>query len=402
MQNEKCGRKNPDQFGFVGEKMSSYRMVALGTLIHQAKNIRCGSGEYPVLSMTMRDGLVFQDEKFKKVIASADRSDYKVVHRNQLVIGFPIDEGVLATQRIVDAGIVSPAYGIWDIDQKKILPEFLEYVLRCKRALSYYKAKLRGSTARRRSLPTQTLLEFDIPLPDIQEQELILEVLRKVKKIIANRTEERESLNTLTKARFVEMFGSIHESTEYPYVAVKDLTDVISGGTPSRDKSEYWEDGTIPWVKTTELQNNIIVNVDEYITEAGLNGSSAKLVPVGTVLIAMYGQGKTRGMTAYLNIEACTNQACACILPSDRIDSMFMWKFFELSYEKLRSLAQGAGQPNLNGNMIKNFQVLVPPIELQREYVDFIRQTDKSKVAVRRALDEAQLLFDSLMQQYFG
>ena len=382
--------------------MSSYRMVALGTLIHQAKNIRCGSGEYPVLSMTMRDGLVFQDEKFKKVIASADRSDYKVVHRNQLVIGFPIDEGVLATQRIVDAGIVSPAYGIWDIDQKKILPEFLEYVLRCKRALSYYKAKLRGSTARRRSLPTQTLLEFDIPLPDIQEQELILEVLRKVKKIIANRTEERESLNTLTKARFVEMFGSIHESTEYPYVAVKDLTDVISGGTPSRDKSEYWEDGTIPWVKTTELQNNIIVNVDEYITEAGLNGSSAKLVPVGTVLIAMYGQGKTRGMTAYLNIEACTNQACACILPSDRIDSMFMWKFFELSYEKLRSLAQGAGQPNLNGNMIKNFQVLVPPIELQREYVDFIRQTDKSKVAVRRALDEAQLLFDSLMQQYFG
>ena len=377
-------------------------MVALGTLIHQAKNIRCGSGEYPVLSMTMRDGLVFQDEKFKKVIASADRSDYKVVHRNQLVIGFPIDEGVLATQRIVDAGIVSPAYGIWNIDQKKILPEFLEYVLRCKRALSYYKAKLRGSTARRRSLPTQTLLEFDIPLPDIQEQELILEVLRKVKKIIANRTEERESLNTLTKARFVEMFGSIHESTEYPYVAVKDLTDVISGGTPSRDKSEYWEDGTIPWVKTTELQNNIIVNVDEYITEAGLNGSSAKLVPVGTVLIAMYGQGKTRGMTAYLNIEACTNQACACILPSDRIDSMFMWKFFELSYEKLRSLAQGAGQPNLNGNMIKNFQVLVPPIELQREYVDFIRQTDKSKVAVQKALDETQLLFDSLMQQYFG
>ena len=209
-------------------------------------------------------------------------------------------------------------------------------------------------------------------------------------------------LNNLIKARFVEMFGSIHESTKYPYVAVKDLTNVISGGTPSRDKSEYWEDGTIPWIKTTELQNNIIVNVDEYITEAGLNGSSAKMVPVGTVLVALYGQGKTRGMTAYLNIEACTNQACACILPSDKIDSMFMWKFFEFSYEKLRSLAQGAGQPNLNGNMIKNFQVLVPPIELQKEYVDFVRQIDKSKATVQKALDETQLLFDSLMQQYFG
>lgn len=219
---------------------------------------------------------------------------------------------------------------------------------------------------------------FDIP--SLKEQDSIITILDKVCNVIEMRKRELGSLDELIKARFVEMFGSIHESTEYPYVAVKDLTDVISGGTPSRDKSEYWEDGTIPWVKTTELKNNIIVNVDEYITEAGLNGSSAKMVPVGTVLVAMYGQGKTRGMTAYLNIEACTNQACACILPSDRIDSMFMWKFFELSYEKLRSLAQGAGQPNLNGNMIKNFQVLVPPIELQKEYVDFVHQTDKSKV----------------------
>lgn len=246
------------------------------------------------------------------------------------------------------------------------------------------------------------LTDAMIELPSINEQKFIVDILEKAKKILDKRNKEISALGNLIKARFVEMFGSIHKSTEYPYVAVKDLTDVISGGTPSRDKAEYWEDGTIPWVKTTELQNNIIVNVDEYITEAGLNGSSAKLVPVGTVLVAMYGQGKTRGMTAYLNIEACTNQACACILPSDKIDSMFMWKFFELSYEKIRSLAQGAGQPNLNGNMIKSFQVLVPPIELQKEYVDFVHQVDKSKVVVQKALDETQILFNSLMQQYFG
>ena len=138
------------------------------------------------------------------------------------------------------------------------------------------------------------------------------------------------------------------------------------------------------------------------MTEEGLVNSSAKLVPAGTILVAMYGQGKTRGMTAYLDIEASTNQACACILPSDKIDSMFMWKYFELSYDKLRSLAQGAGQPNLNGNMIKNFKVLVPPIEMQKSYVNFVNQVDKSKVKVQKALDETQKLFDSLMQQYFG
>ena len=269
-------------------------------------------------------------------------------------------------------------------------------------SLMFYKVDGMVNGATRQKLTQAAMRKMQIPLRSMDKQKYIVDVLNHIIKLKERRQQELQLLDDLIKARFVEMFGSIHKSTEYPYVAVKDLTDVISGGTPSRDKAEYWEDGTIPWVKTTELQNNIIVNVDEYITEAGLNGSSAKLVPVGTVLVAMYGQGKTRGMTAYLNIEACTNQACACILPSDKIDSMFMWKFFELSYEKIRSLAQGAGQPNLNGNMIKSFQVLVPPIELQKEYVDFVHQVDKSKVVVQKALDETQILFNSLMQQYFG
>ena len=355
-------------------------MVELGTLIQQAKTVRCGSDDYPILSMTMHDGLVFQDDKFKKIIASKDRSDYKVVKRNQLVISFPIDEGVLAAQRIVDVGIVSPAYSIWDIDQEKILPEFLEYALRCDRALSYYKAKLRGSTARRRSLPTPTLLAFTVPLPGVSEQQFVLDVIHKAKKIIDNRSEEIQQLDNLVKARFVEMFGGIHDSKMYPYKLVNDLTDVISGGTPSRDVNEYWEGGTIPWVKTTELQNNYVTEVEEYITEEGLNNSSAKIVPAGTVLIAMYGQGKTRGMTAYLGIEACTNQACACILPSDKINQTFLWQFFVLSYDNLRDRAKGGNQPNLNGNIIKNYPVLYPPIELQEQFAAFVKQTDKSKV----------------------
>ena len=369
-------------------------MVELGTLIHQAKIVRCGEGDYPVLSMTMHDGLVFQNDKFNKTIASEDRSDYKVVNRNQLVISFPIDEGVLAAQRIVDAGIVSPAYGIWDINQELILPEFLEYALRCDRALSYYKAKLRGSTARRRSLPTPTLLAYTVPLPDISEQEHILNVVHKTQKVISGRTEEISLLDNLIKARFVELFGGIHDSKMYPYKLVNDLTDVISGGTPSRDVNEYWEGGTIPWVKTTELQNNYVTKVEEYITEEGLNNSSAKIVPAGTVLIAMYGQGKTRGMTAYLGIEACTNQACACILPSDKINQTFLWQFFVLSYDNLRDRAKGGNQPNLNGNIIKNYPVLYPPIELQEQFAAFVKQTDKSKVV--EAIYKANTLFITL------
>ena len=229
------------------------------------------------------------------------------------------------------------------------------------------------------SFSVKDLKKIIIDIPIILEQDKLVKILDKVHKIIRIRQNELLEMNNLIKARFVEMFGSIHESTEYQYAFIKDLTDVISGGTPSRDKAEYWDGGTIPWIKTTELQNNVIFDADEHITEYGLAGSSAKLVPAGTVLVAMYGQGKTRGMTAYLGIEAATNQACACILPSDKIDSMFLWKYLELSYEKLRDLAQGAGQPNLNGNMIKNFQILVPSIDKQKNYVDFVHQVDKSK-----------------------
>ena len=178
------------------------------------------------------------------------------------------------------------------------------------------------------------------------------------------------------------MFGDPHDNKTYPYKTVGEFTTVTSGGTPDRKNNEYWKNGTIPWVKTTELQNNELTEIEEYITQKGLDESSAKIVPAGTLLIAMYGQGKTRGMTAYLGIEASTNQACACILPSENINQKYLWYYFILSYDKLRDLAKGGNQPNLNGNMIKSFQVLWPPIEKQDEYVQFVQQIDKSKFKI--------------------
>ena len=281
-------------------------------------------------------------------------------------------------------------------------PEFLAWYFRTPKFQKFMTSEITGIGGSLTRAQPKCVAEYPVPVLNRKKQDEIVNILDKCKFVIDSRKRELLELDNIIKARFVEMFGSIHESTGYPYLALKDLSDVISGGTPSRGKAEFWNNGTIPWVKTTELKNNVITDVDEYITEEGLVNSSAKLVPAGTILVAMYGQGKTRGMTAYLDIEASTNQACACILPSDKIDSMFMWKYFELSYDKLRILAQGAGQPNLNGNMIKNFKVLVPPIEMQKSYVNFVNQVDKSKVKVQKALDETQKLFDSLMQQYFG
>ena len=317
---------------------------------------------------------------------AVQESKIKLIPKNTVVMSFKLSIGKTA----ITAEDMYSNEAIMAFHDKHVvdmLPEYIYYLFK-------YRDWDKGSNkaVMGKTLNKATLSEVEIEVCSLEKQKEIVRVLDKITSSLFGRKRELLLFDKLVKARFVEMFGSIHESTKYPYIAVKDLTDVISGGTPSRDRSEYWYNGTIPWVKTTELQNNVIKNVDEHITESGLAGSSAKMVPIGTVLVAMYGQGKTRGMTAYLGIEASTNQACACILPSEKIDSMFMWKYFELSYDKLRSLAQGAGQPNLNGNMIKNFQVLVPPIELQKEFVSFVEQVDKSKLMFQKLHQKLNIL----------
>ena len=259
------------------------------------------------------------------------------------------------------------------LPKENVLPEYLCYVVRYMHLEKYFT----GATIPHIYFKDYKNEQFN--LDSLERQAEIVDILGKCERVIASREDELQKLDELIKARFVELFGNPESDEKYPQIAIKDFTDVISGGTPDRKNNQYWENGTVPWVKTTELQNNRINSVEEYITEKGLNESSAKVVPVDTVLIAMYGQGKTRGMTAILGVQASTNQACACILPCENVEPQYLWQYMIMSYDRLRNLAQGGNQPNLNGNMIKNFTVLVPPVELQRQFVKFVEQVDKSK-----------------------
>ncbi|MDI1343656.1 MAG: hypothetical protein PSV22_06100 [Pseudolabrys sp.] len=146
-------------------------MIALGELIVPAKVVRLGDSPHlPILSKTMSEGLVDQSVKFNKRIASEDLSDYKVVSRGQLVVGFPIDEGVVGVQRLYDRAVVSPAYAVWNIDLNLVDADYLEAVLKHPRSLDYYRTKLRGSTARRRSIPRADFLALGFELPSKSDQ----------------------------------------------------------------------------------------------------------------------------------------------------------------------------------------------------------------------------------------
>ena len=249
-----------------------------------------------------------------------------------------------------------------------IYNEYLYFFLKSK--TDYLNSLGRGATFK--EISKSIVESVEIPLPEVNQQKKIAEKFKKLEQLISLRKQQLAELDELVKARFVEMFGVVHNSVLYPYVPVKSFTSVVSGGTPNRNVSEFWNNGSIRWVKTTELQNNVICNTDEKITQAGLDNSSAKIIPPNTVLIAMYGQGKTRGMTGYTSIECATNQACACILPCEQFNQNYLWRYMILSYDKLRDMAKGGNQPNLNIGIIKNFPVLKPPIELQNDFAAFV------------------------------
>lgn len=153
---------------------------------------------------------------------------------------------------------------------------------------------------------------------------------------------------------------------------IKYMASVTSGGTPDRNRPEYWN-GNINWLKTGELKNAEIYGSEEKITEEGLANSSAKIFSENTILMAMYGQGKTRGTTALLKVPCSTNQACAGIrLVNKAFSTGYLWKCLIGAYDSIRGKAEGSGQPNLSGDLISDFNLPMPPLKEQKDICAYI------------------------------
>jgi type I restriction enzyme S subunit len=193
--------------------------------------------------------------------------------------------------------------------------------------------------------------------------------------------------------------GPIPESWEVRKVG--DVAKIQSGGTPTREVAENWSGGTIPWVKTGEINYCVIHETEEKITPTGLSNSAARLFPKGTLLMAMYGQGITRGRVGLLGIEAATNQACASITPTDekRISSVFLYYFFEYHYEDLRKLGHGANQRNMNAALIRSFPLTFPKPDEQAAVVTAFESLDQKRALHERKKTRLQDLFRTLLHE---
>ena len=383
--------------------------IEIGKLIKKAKLIRCGDGEYPVLSMTMHDGLMFQNDRFKKQIASVDQSQYQVVQRHQLVESFPIDEGVLAVQELTDAGIVSPAYKIWDVDMEKVVPKYLEFALRAPRSIEYYKSKLRGTTARRRSIPDTEFCAMRIKCPSLDEQKIIVDTIEKTKRVINSRNLELDTLDDLIKARFVEMFGDpVINPKGLPMVALGELSELITkGASPSWQGFSYTDDSSQTIFVTSEnvREGYIDLSFPKYIEDGFNEKQKRSVIHKGDFLINIVGASIGRAAQFNLDCKANMNQAAALVRVNDsRVRDKYLLTYLnsDRAQRMYDSMKSDTGRANLSLQDISDLLILLPNVEQQIEFETFANQVDKSKVAVQKVLEETQLLFDSLMQQYFG
>lgn len=153
------------------------------------------------------------------------------------------------------------------------------------------------------------------------------------------------------------------------------IAEVTSGATPSKTVSAYWKNGTIPWLSSGEVNKGTILEANTLISQAGYESCSTKMMPAGSVVIALAGQGKTRGMVARTRLNCCTNQSLATIVPEKCLDSDFLFYYLRTQYGKLRDVSSGDGtRGGLNLAMIRSYRIPVPPLEVQREIVRILDQ----------------------------
>ena len=177
-----------------------------------------------------------------------------------------------------------------------------------------------------------------------------------------------------------------------------ELASVSSGGTPSRANAQYWN-GDIPWVTTSEVDFYTITNAEQFITKEGLSNSPAKLLPPGTLLMALYGQGKTRGKIGILGIEAATNQACASISINRSVSPDFIFHFLASQYEAIRKLSNTGNQENLNGSLVRSIPILFPPLAEQCAIAEALSDADGLLEALDRLIAKNRDLKQAAMQQ---
>ena len=324
-----------------------------------------------------------QSEKFKKRIASADTSDYKIIPRGKLVQGIHIDEGNFGIQDIVDNGIVSPAYGVWDVNDGLVIPKYLEMVLRSPKSIEFYRSKLTGTVNRRGHMSDADFLSMDIPLPDRDTQSKILKTMKQTTSVLYSRQQQLAKLDELIKARFVEMFGD----KNYHYESLINL--ILDGTSLSYGIVQPGNDGTGDMgvlrpvdIVDGKLTMSSIKYIDRSIGEGfkktELDGDELLITVRGTTGITALTDGRFAGMNVTRGIAVIRYNR-------KKINPLYLNAYFNTdeSQRYIQEHTRGATLQQINLSDLRIQRIMLPPLSLQNQFAAFVAEVDKSKLLAR-------------------
>ena len=387
-------------------------------------NERVGATRCTPYTITSGVGLVSQQEKLGRTIAGNSLKNYIVLRRDDFAYNksatkaFP--QGFVA--RYVGeerAAVPNSIFICFRVKEDKVAPAFLDDLFATNLHGSWLRSRIAVGARAHGSLNVSDddLMDLPVPLPggssSLAEQQKIADCLTSLDEVIAAQGRKVEALKAHKRGLMQQLFPregetrprlrfpEFRDAPEWAQAPVRELFDTASGGTPDRSNPDYWG-GSIPWVTTSLVNFNSITRADEYISEAGLQSSSAKVFPQGTVVVAMYGQGKTRGQAALLQVEAATNQACAALLPNSEIAPWFVFFSFCGRYEELRALSNSGGQENLSQGLIRELMFSYPTNpEEQSRIVDCLSSLTTQITAESNQLAALKTHKQGLMQQLF-
>jgi restriction endonuclease S subunit len=292
------------------------------------------------------------------------------------------------------------------IDEKRASKEFLLFALRTPTARKHIEHFATGTSDSMRNISQEVITSIPISLPTLDEQRQVAVRLRlQLAEVETARQAAKAQVRdaTLLHDRILESNFASASADHVPSKVLGEWATTTSGSTPARTNKQYWHPADVPWVKTAEVAFARITATKEAISGKALADCSLRLLPPKTVLVAMYGQGKTRGQSAILEIPAATNQACFAILPNETWEPEYLYYWMMASYQHLRELSQdrGGNQANLNGALLKALKIPAPDRPKQREVVQRIEaeltEADAMKAASKATLREIETLSNRLL-----
>lgn len=381
--------------------MGEWKKVKLGDCIEEVVEKTTENNQHQVLSVT-KDGIFSQEEFFKKQIASENNIGYKVIRKNNLVFStMNLWMGSLDVLTNYDIGIVSPAYKIFKFNEELMLPSYGNYFMKSYYMLEQYKnCSEQGASIVRRNLDLKALLNTNINIPLIAEQEKIVRILEKVDLIIKNYERLLEEKNRFIKSQFVEMFGNQNcNEKKMQYGKIENVADIYLGLT----HTPTYVDSGVPFLSVKDISNGKIdFTKCHYITEEEYVKLPKGAKPQkGDILFCRVG---TIGKPIIIKDDIPLFGSFVSLgffRPKHNVISEYLeyWMKDDFFIQQVRNKVSGGSQLNLNTSWLKEFKIIVPPIELQNQFAEIVKQIDKQKFELKRIIENYKSLKKGLMQQ---